>query len=129
MQNDGPRARSSTGRKAMTPSFRFFRNVACEYFPCHTTDDPEAFNCLFCYCPLYFIRGCGGDGVIRPDGVKDCSGCLVPHKPENYERIIRRLKAAIREAAMCEEDARERTPMPNKRANHVLPRLSRSAGK
>ena len=51
------------------------------------------------------------------------------YKPENYERIIRRLKAAIREAAMCEEDARERTPMPNKRANHVLPRLSRSAGK
>lgn len=88
----------------MTPSFRFFRNVACEYFPCHTTDDPEAFNCLFCYCPLYFIRGCGGDGVIRPDGVKDCSGCLVPHKPENYERIIRRLKAAIREAAMCQEE-------------------------
>ncbi len=113
----------------MTPSFRFFRNVACEYFPCHTTDDPEAFNCLFCYCPLYFIRGCGGDGVIRPDGVKDCSGCLVPHKPENYERIIRRLKAAIREAAMCQEDARERTSVPNKRANRVLPRLSRSAGK
>ena len=79
------------------------------------------------HCISY--AGAGGDGVIRPDGVKDCSGCLVPHKPENYERIIRRLKAAIREAAMCEEDARERTPMPNKRANHVLPRLSRSAGK
>ena len=26
--------------------------------------------------------------MIRPGGVKDCSGCLVPHKPENYGHII-----------------------------------------
>ena len=62
----------------MDNSFRFFRNTACAYFPCHETADPERFNCLFCYCPLYFTPRCGGDGVILPSGVKDCSGCLVP---------------------------------------------------
>ena len=82
----------------MDHSFRFFRNTACAYFPCHETETPETFNCLFCYCPLYFTRQCGGDGVIRPGGVKDCSGCLVPHKPENYGHIIQRLKEAIRDA-------------------------------
>jgi Zn-finger protein len=25
-------------------------------------------------------------------GVKDCSDCILPHKPENYQYIIDRLK-------------------------------------
>ena len=40
----------------------FFTNSECPYFPCHEGVDPDDFNCLFCYCPLYFLREkCGGD--------------------------------------------------------------------
>ena len=71
----------------------FFSHKGCEAFPCHATDDPDNFNCLFCYCPLYTLgRRCGGDFVYTPRGVKDCSTCLMPHIRENYERIVRRLE-------------------------------------
>ena len=43
----------------MENSHRYFRNVDCAYFPCHEVKNPEEFNCLFCYCPLYFIEDCG----------------------------------------------------------------------
>ena len=33
--------------------YAYFCNRECEYFPCHKGADPENFNCLFCYCPLY----------------------------------------------------------------------------
>lgn len=71
---------------------RFFCNKDCEYFPCHKTDNEENFNCLFCYCPLYSMgENCGGNFEILENGVKDCSGCLVPHKAENYDFIINKL--------------------------------------
>ena len=73
------------------PHFCFFQNSQCEYFPCHETEHPEDFNCLFCYCPLYALgRKCGGNFVYRDGGVKDCSNCMVPHRPENYGRITMR---------------------------------------
>ena len=69
----------------------YFSHRECEYFPCHPGADPENFNCLFCYCPLYLLGPrCGGSFVIRPDGRKDCSGCLYPHRRESYEEIVRR---------------------------------------
>ncbi|MBN2139649.1 MAG: cysteine-rich small domain-containing protein [Desulfovibrionaceae bacterium] len=80
----------------MKNSHRFFCNRDCEYFPCHQTKDPDNFNCLFCFCPLYFLDDCGGDFALR-EGVKDCSACLIPHRPEGYDRIIERLKARIAE--------------------------------
>jgi Zn-finger protein len=71
------------------PHYACFTNRDCEYFPCHAGADPEAFNCLFCYCPLYTLADrCGGDFVFLPNGVKDCSGCLFPHDPENYDRVL-----------------------------------------
>ncbi len=76
----------------MEHSHRFFSNRACAYFPCHEGLDPENFNCLFCFCPLYGLRACGGSPAWLPNGVKDCSGCLRPHRPEGYEAIIRTLK-------------------------------------
>ena len=36
-------------------SCHFYANRDCEYFPCHTVADPDNFNCLFCYCPLYAL--------------------------------------------------------------------------
>lgn len=39
----------------MSEHYKFFQNKACEFFPCHKGADPDAFNCLFCYCPLYAL--------------------------------------------------------------------------
>ena len=66
-------------------------NFQCEYFPCHKDVDPEQFNCLFCYCPLYVLGPrCGGAFTYTENGKKDCSSCLLPHEPTNYDYIISR---------------------------------------
>lgn len=71
--------------------YAFFQNRECEYFPCHKTDDPENFNCLFCYCPLYALgRKCGGNFRYTDKGIKDCSGCCFPHKRGNYDKVVSR---------------------------------------
>lgn len=76
----------------MKQDHSYFCNRECQYFPCHKTDDPHNFNCLFCFCPLYPLGSdCGGKFVILENGIKDCSGCLLPHKKENYQFIIDRL--------------------------------------
>ncbi|NOX20418.1 MAG: metal-binding protein [Nitrospirae bacterium] len=75
-------------------SYRFYCNFSCQYFPCHKTDSPE-FNCLFCYCPMYYLECLGSPSFINlPDGrrVKDCSGCDFPHRPENYDTIVEYLR-------------------------------------
>lgn len=75
----------------------FFANRNCKYFPCHKTEDTDNFNCLFCYCPLYAMGpDCGGHFRYTKKGVKDCTGCLVPHKRENYALILERLRARNR---------------------------------
>ena len=71
--------------------FSFHQHTACEYFPCHKTDHPEDFNCLFCYCPLYALGDkCGGNFSYTDGGIKDCSNCLVPHRKDSYGKIIAR---------------------------------------
>ena len=70
----------------------FFRNTDCEYFPCHSVENDENFNCLFCYCPLYTMEHCGGNCQWTADGIKDCSACTVPHNAENYGYILEKLK-------------------------------------
>ena len=35
--------------------YAFFSNKECEYFPCHAGADPENYNYLICYCPLYAL--------------------------------------------------------------------------
>jgi Zn-finger protein len=79
------------GLKIKEKKARFFSHTECEYFPCHPTDEPEAFNCLFCYCPLYVLGDeCGGDFTYNSKGTKDCSGCLRPHKKDFYKVIMKR---------------------------------------
>ena len=71
---------------------RFFCNKECEYFPCHKTDSPEDFNCLFCYCPLYSMgENCGGNFTYIDNKIKDCSQCEIPHSAKNYDYIINKL--------------------------------------
>lgn len=73
--------------------YAFFQNTECEYFPCHRTDRPEDFNCLFCYCPLYALgRKCGGSYRYTGKGIKDCTACSIPHQRENYGRITGRFR-------------------------------------
>lgn len=76
----------------MKNSHRFFSNVDCQYFPCHKTSRPEKFNCLFCYCPLYFFDECGGNYRTLESGIKDCTTCLIPHTVDGYDHIVAKLK-------------------------------------
>jgi len=75
-------------------SYKFFQNTNCEFFPCHKYPFKD-FNCLFCYCPLYPYEDCGGNfEYIEGDNgnfIKDCSNCIFPHKPENYDYIVKKL--------------------------------------
>lgn len=80
------------GRKDVeVEKFKFFNHKECEYFPCHDVKDPDKFNCLFCYCPLYTLGDkCGGNYKYVGDGIKDCSECLVPHTEKSYDYIMSR---------------------------------------
>ncbi len=73
----------------MTDGYRFFSNTECEYFPCHDGADPERFNCMFCFCPLYMLGSeCGGNFEYTKDGIKDCSHCMIPHQEKGYDYVI-----------------------------------------
>ncbi|PJI09607.1 MULTISPECIES: cysteine-rich small domain-containing protein [Clostridium] len=75
----------------MSENYKFFQHKNCEYFPCHKVKNEENFNCLFCYCPLYFLENCGGNNKDF-HGIKDCSNCLIPHSPKGYDHIVNKIK-------------------------------------
>ena len=52
-----------------TTRYKFFQHRDCEFFPCHPTPDPDGFNCLMCYCPLYFLD-CGGNYTFTEKGIR-----------------------------------------------------------
>jgi len=69
--------------------YSHFTHKECEAFPCHENVDEENFNCLFCFCPLYVLgRECGGKFSYNEKGIKDCTGCRLPHIRENYGYIM-----------------------------------------
>ncbi len=75
----------------MSKEYAYFSHRNCEYFPCHRGADPENFNCLFCYCPLYLLGDrCGGAFTWLKNGTKDCSACPYPHRRENYDALTAR---------------------------------------
>ena len=98
----------------MENSCRFFQNEACKFYPCHKGLDE--LNCLFCYCPLYFLERCPGDpefGIKDGKRIKICAGCLWPHRAGNYPQMMKILKlnlhkrvAENREDAPQNEDAK-----------------------
>jgi Zn-finger protein len=78
--------------------YKFFQNTECEYFPCHQTAHPEDFNCLFCYCPLYFMgKECGGNFAYLENGIKSCMDCMKPHRRVNYDMIIKQLSEHMKQ--------------------------------
>lgn len=78
-------------------NYKFFNNNTCEFFPCHSTEKKEEFNCLFCYCPLYMMEErCGGNFKYTPHGIKDCSDCLIPHiKEVGYAHVQKKMLEVI----------------------------------
>ena len=85
-------------------NYKFFQNKDCEYFPCHKTSDPDNFSCLFCYCPLYALGDkCGGNYSYTREGIKDCSACLIPHRRENYDKIMEKMDLVMELAKKKQE--------------------------
>lgn len=79
-----------------TADYSFFCNKNCEYFPCHKTEQPEQFNCLFCYCPLYALGDrCEGNFKRGLGNLKDCSQCMIPHGKGGYEHIMSHIHLLI----------------------------------
>ena len=78
----------------MENNHRFFKNHTCKYFPCHSQPKEEEFNCMFCYCPLYFLGDkCGGNFEFRKN-TKSCINCHLPHMPGYYDTVTSKLKAS-----------------------------------
>lgn len=71
-------------------NYKFFQNKECEWFPCHSTQNLSKFSCLFCFCPLYPYKNCGGKYKVLKNGWKDCSKCLLPHY--DYDYIIDKIR-------------------------------------
>jgi len=66
--------------------FKRFVHRDCEFWPCHQMEKKEWRSCLFCYCPLYLLE-CDGNYEQLPSGMKDCSGCTLPHEEGGWERV------------------------------------------
>lgn len=78
----------------------FFSNVECPYFPCHEGIEPERFNCLFCYCPLFALGpACGGEFRYTENGCKDCSACARIHDGDGAARLVEEKFALLAELA------------------------------
>lgn len=79
-----------------TKNFRQFSHRDCEFFPCHKDVPIETYNCLFCFCPLYLLKErCGGQFKYLENGVKDCSGCTIPHDVDSYDKIMSKMELVI----------------------------------
>ncbi len=74
-------------------SYKYFQHKECEWYPCHKCTD---INCLFCFCPLYSFKNCGGNFITLENGLKDCSNCILPHK--SYDYIINKIKEINKES-------------------------------
>lgn len=108
MPQSGPRGPSGSAKARYnggmetneTHQYPFFTHRECKYFPCHEGVDPDEFNCLFCYCPLYALGPeCGGDFSYSEKGYKDCTGCTKLHVGDNGTKIVKEHFHALAELA------------------------------
>ena len=82
-------------KEMQTENYKFYSHKECEFFPCHKNGNEESFNCLFCYCPLYHLDDCPGNPAYKEKNgrsIKVCTGCTFPHRAENYDKVVMRLK-------------------------------------
>ncbi len=99
--------------------YKFFQNTDCEFFPCHPTDDPARFSCQFCFCPLYYIKDCGGE-YTDFNGMKDCGGCLLPHN--DYEYIVGKIVGYNRQITALAGDEQDEAAAEN----HLSPKRAKA---
>lgn len=86
-------------------NYDFFQHKNCEFFPCHKGVSEDAFSCMFCYCPLYALGDkCGGNFTYTPQGIKDCTNCTLPHRRENYLKVLSKMDMVMELAKKPEED-------------------------
>ena len=79
----------------MKNSYRYYENKECEYYPCHKKEG-DAFNCMFCCCPLYALGDkCGGNFVYLESGIKDCSNCYIPHSANGYDYVMSKMDLVL----------------------------------
>lgn len=82
--------------KANEKQYSFFQNRKCEMFPCHKIESISDFNCMFCYCPLYFLGDkCGGKFTYNEKGIKSCKDCCFPHEKKNYSLVNEKLRNTV----------------------------------
>jgi len=82
--------------KEQKASFQYFENRDCQYYPCHNLQ-ASGFNCLFCFCPIYFAICPGTPQYKEKNGVlfKSCADCEYPHRPENHRAIIEYIASVL----------------------------------
>jgi Zn-finger protein len=92
----------------MENSSSYFSNKNCEYYPCHPCFENlpgSLFNCLFCYCPLYPLgENCGGKFEYTEKNIKTCENCMLPHVPQNYDKVLENLKKLSKITITFNED-------------------------
>ena len=99
----------------MDNSYRFFKNEACKYFPCHK--GLKEFNCLFCFCPFYLREDCPGNPKFwNKEGtiIKDCSDCAYPHYPEHYDTMMAWIRESNAARTFSEEIRKAAVPFSKK---------------
>ena len=79
----------------MIKNYQFTQNRKCEYFPCHRVENNDDFNCLFCYCPLYMLKGKCGGNFKYTNGFKDCSECLIPHTKDSHSYMMTKMPLVL----------------------------------
>lgn len=96
-----------------TKNYSFFSHKSCEFFPCHETNDPDNFNCLFCYCPLYVLGDkCGGNFIRTNTGVKDCSRCRLPHERGSFGYVTENFSRIQTAMSLAEQSTPPAAPTP-----------------
>ena len=74
-------------------SYKTYSNVGCNFYPCHKVEDFT--SCMFCFCPLYHYDDCGGEYTHSTKGIKDCRHCVIPHKKDGWDYIMKVIKVKI----------------------------------
>lgn len=71
--------------------YSFFQHTQCEFFPCHKTASRRTSTVCSATVPSMLLGDkCGGNFAYVGDGIKDCSGCLVPHGRGSYSYITKK---------------------------------------
>lgn len=79
----------------MSENHTFFQNKKCEHFPCHKVENLEIFNCMFCFCPLYLLKGDCGGNFKYTNGFKDCSDCRLPHNKNSHRYMMSKMDLVL----------------------------------